>query len=287
MVAVIFSFVENAVRLRYDTLNLLQYNMERDVLKNEVIVVTGATSGFGEACARMAYQQGATVVAVGRREERLNDLARDCGDADRFYPIVLDVRNRDDVFLKLRDEPVFPPPTVLVNNAGLALGLAPAHEADLDEWENMVDANIKGVMYCTKALLSGFVERNCGYILNVGSVAGTYPYPGANTYGATKAFVRQFTLNLKADLLGTAVRVTNLEPGMADTEFSLVRFGGDQQRAKNVYEGTQSIAAEDIAETIMWCISRPAHININSMEIMPTCQAFAGFPVSRTEKGEG
>jgi len=170
---------------------------------------------------------------------------------------------------------------LLVNNAGLALGLQPAHKTDLADWERMVDTNIKGLMYCTRAVLPGMVARDRGHVVNLGSVAGEWPYPGGNVYGGTKAFVRQFSLNLKADLLGTRVRVSEIEPGMAESEFSLVRFGGDAEKAKAVYAGTQPLTPEDIADTVHWIASRPAHVNINTISLMPTCQAFSPFAVKR------
>ncbi|MBV8062888.1 MAG: SDR family NAD(P)-dependent oxidoreductase, partial [Nevskia sp.] len=170
---------------------------------------------------------------------------------------------------------------VLVNNAGLALGLEPAHQADLDQWDTMIDTNAKGLAYVTRAVLPGMVARDRGHVVNIGSVAGEWPYPGGNTYGGTKAFVRQFSLNLKADLLGTRVRVSEIEPGMAETEFSLVRFQGDAEKAKAVYAGVQPMSAEDIADTVHWIVGRPAHININTVSLMPVCQAFSPFAVKR------
>jgi 3-hydroxy acid dehydrogenase/malonic semialdehyde reductase len=170
---------------------------------------------------------------------------------------------------------------VLVNSAGLALGLEPAQRASLDDWETMIETNCAGLVTMTRAVLPGMVERNRGHVVNVGSVAGTYPYPGGNVYGATKAFVRQFTLNLRSDLLGTAVRATSIEPGMAETEFSLVRFQGDAARAHKVYEGVTPLSSEDIAEAILWAVTLPAHVNVNAIELMPVQQAFSPFAISR------
>jgi 3-hydroxy acid dehydrogenase/malonic semialdehyde reductase len=170
---------------------------------------------------------------------------------------------------------------ILLNNAGLALGLGPAHETDLDEWEKMVDTNIKGLLYMTRQILPAMVARGAGHIINLGSIAGSWPYPGGNTYGATKAFVQQFSRNLRADLLGTGIRVTNIEPGLAESEFSIVRFGGDAEKAAKVYEGTQPLTPVDIAEIIYWTASRPAHVNINSVEVMPVCQTWGNFAISR------
>ena len=170
---------------------------------------------------------------------------------------------------------------VLVNNAGLALGLGPAQEADLDEWDQMIDTNCKGLTYCTRAILPGMVARGRGHVINLGSVAGSYPYPGGNVYGASKAFVHQFSLDLRSDLHGTGVRVTSVEPGMADTEFSTVRFGGDKEQADAVYAGMQPLTADDIAGAIYWAAAQPPHVNVNRIELMATAQSFAPFQVTR------
>jgi 3-hydroxy acid dehydrogenase/malonic semialdehyde reductase len=245
-----------------------------------IVFVTGATSGFGAAIARRFAAQGHTVIAGGRRAERLDALRAELGD--RVLTLEFDVRERAAVE---RAVALLPPACaavdVLVNNAGLALGLEPAHAASLDQWETMVDTNIKGLMYCTRALLPGMVARNRGHVVNIGSVAGEWPYPGGNAYGATKAFVRQFSLNLRADLLGSAVRVTDIEPGLAETEFSLVRFGGDAARAGTVYRGTQPLDARDVADAVEWVVSRPAHVNVNTLSLMPVCQAFGALAVAR------
>ena len=245
-----------------------------------IIFVTGASAGFGAAIARRFIADGAKVVATARRLERLQALRQELGPG--LLPLELDVRDRAAVERAVASLPAdFAEVDVLVNNAGLALGLHPAHQTDPEDWERMVDTNIKGLMYCTRALLPGMVARDRGHVVNLGSVAGEWPYPGGNVYGGTKAFVRQFSLNLKADLLGSRVRVSEIEPGLADTEFSLVRFGGDAEKAKAVYAGTQPLSAEDIADTVHWIVSRPAHININTISLMPTCQAFAPFAVKR------
>jgi 3-hydroxy acid dehydrogenase/malonic semialdehyde reductase len=250
-----------------------------------IVFVTGVTSGFGGAITRRFIAAGAKVVGTGRRVDRLQSLRAELGESLLTLP--LDVRDRAAVEAAIAHLPAeFSDVDVLVNNAGLARGLEPAQRADLDDWEAMVDTNIKGLMYCTRALLPGMVARDRGHIVNIGSVAGEFPYPGGNAYGATKAFVRQFSLNLRADLLGSKVRVSNIEPGMAETEFSVVRFGGDANRASSVYAGTQPLSAEDIAETVEWVVNRPAHVNVNTMSIMPVSQAFSAFAVNRKKAPE-
>jgi 3-hydroxy acid dehydrogenase/malonic semialdehyde reductase len=248
-------------------------------LQSSVAFVTGATSGFGRAISERLARDGARVVVAGRRGERLQDLARALGE--RAHPIVLDVRDRRAVEAAVASLPAaFAEVDVLVNNAGLALGLEPAQRASLDDWDTMIDTNCRGLVTCTRALLPGMVARRRGHVVNIGSVAATYPYPGGNVYGATKAFVHQFSQNLKADLLGTGLRVTVLEPGMADTEFSLVRLK-DEGKAKAVYQGMQPLTADDVADTVAWCLTRPAHFNVNVIEMMPTDQAFSPFSVHR------
>ena len=247
-----------------------------------IILITGATSGFGEACTRRFAEEGWRLVLVARRKERLKTLQKKLGGETSVNIVPLDVRNREAVIKELSNLPEkFSDVDVLVNNAGLALGLEPAHKADVSDWDAMVDTNIKGLTYCTRAVLPGMVARNRGHIVNIGSVAGDWPYPGGNVYGATKAFVKQFSLNLRADLFGTPIRITNIEPGLAETEFSVVRFKGDCEKAAKVYEGTQPITAEDIAEMIYWVATLPAHININRLEVMPTCQTWAPFAIDR------
>jgi 3-hydroxy acid dehydrogenase/malonic semialdehyde reductase len=216
-----------------------------------IIFVTGATAGFGAAIARRFAAKGHRIVAAGRRHERLNALAEELG-RNRVYPLVLDVRDRRAVEASVADLPDdFKDIDLLVNNAGLALGLEPAQAANLDDWEAMVDTNVKGVMYVTRAVLPGMVTRNRGHVVNLGSAAATYPYSGGNVYGATKAFVRQFSLNPRADLLGTRVRVTDVEPGLVGgTEFSAVRFRGDAEKATRLYEGADALTPDDVAETV-------------------------------------
>jgi len=252
-----------------------------DALAGRVALVTGASSGFGAATVRKLLGMGARVVAAARRADRLEELAGAGGD--RILPLVLDVRDRKAVEAAVAGlPPAFGAVDVLVNNAGLALGLEPAQRASLDEWETMIRTNCEGLVIVTRAVLPGMVERGRGHVVNLGSVAGSYPYPGGNVYGATKAFVSQFSLNLRSDLLGTPVRVTCIEPGMAETEFSLVRFGGDAGRAHKVYEGVVPLSADDVADAIAWCVTRPAHVNVNRMEIMTVQQAFGPFAVQRS-----
>jgi 3-hydroxy acid dehydrogenase/malonic semialdehyde reductase len=247
-----------------------------------IVFVTGATTGFGEATARRFARDGARVIAAGRRVERLAELQREFGD--RIHPLSLDVRDRAAVLRAVDSLPAeFAAVDVLVNNAGLAVGLEPAQEAHLDDWDVMVDTNVKGLMYMTRALLTGMVARDRGHIVNLGSTAAEFPYPGGNVYGATKAFVYQFSLNLRADLLGTKVRVTDIEPGLCGgTEFSNVRFRGDAAKAEAVYAGTVPLNADDIADAIHWVTTRPAHVNINTVQMMPVIQAPGPLAVKRT-----
>ena len=235
--------------------------------------MTGATAGFGRAIASRLVRDGHRVVATGRRAERLEALGRDLGEA--LLPVVLDVTDAAAVAALPDSLPErWRAVDVLVNNAGLALGREPAHDSDLAQWDRMVATNVTGLIHMTRALLPGMVARDRGHVVNIGSVAGSYPYPGGHVYGATKAFVKQFSLNLKADLVGTFVRVTDVEPGLCGgTEFSTVRFGGDEARAAAVYQGTRPLSADDVAEAVAWAVSLPRHVNINRIEMMPTCQA--------------
>ncbi len=244
----------------------------------KIILITGVTSGFGLATARLFASSGWRVIGTGRREERLEAISRELGSD--FLPIVLDMRNRDDVAGKLGNLPQgWEQIDVLVNNAGLALGVDSACIADLDDWNDMVDTNIKGVLYATRTILPVMKERNRGHIIFLGSIAGTYSYGGGTVYCGTKAFVRQFSLALRGDLLGTNIRVSNVEPGLAESEFSIVRYHGDAEKAGHVYDGTCPLTPQDIAETIFWIAARPAHVNINRVEIMPVCQAPQGARV--------
>ena len=251
------------------------------------ILITGATAGFGLDIARRFAKDGHRLVLVGRRQDRLDALVAELGDT--AHSVTLDVRDRDAVLAAIAGLPAaFAETDVLVNNAGLALGVAPAQQASLDDWHTMVDTNVKGLMTITHAVLPGMVARDRGHVINIGSVAGRWPYPGGNVYGATKAFVRQFSLNLRADLSGTRVRVTDIEPGLvAGTEFSEVRFGGDADRAASVYKGTEPLTAEDVTDAVHWVATRPAHVNINFLELMPVCQSFGGFTINRNLKNAG
>jgi 3-hydroxy acid dehydrogenase/malonic semialdehyde reductase len=248
------------------------------------VFITGASSGFGAATARQFAERGARVIASARRVDRVLGI-RDLLPVlfkDNLLAVELDVRDKNAVDQTIESLPEgFDKIDVLVNNAGLALGMGPAHTADMDDWEGMIDTNIKGLMYCTRAILPGMVERDRGHVINLGSVAGSYPYPGGNIYGASKAFVHQFSLNLRADLIGHQVRVTSVEPGMAETEFTEVRLKGDAAKAKTVYQGMQPATADDIADVIRYVATTPAHVNINRIEIMPVQQAFQAFAVHR------
>ena len=246
-----------------------------------IVLVTGASAGFGEEIARVFARNGHRVIAAARRGDRLARLHAELGE--RLLPITLDVTRSEDIPAALA---ALPPEwreiDVLVNNAGLALGTEPAWQCSLDEWETMIATNVKGLVAVTRAVLPGMVERHRGLVINLGSIAGETPYPGGNVYGATKAFVEQFTRNLRADLVGTGVRATNLAPGLCGgTEFSIVRFRGDDDAAAKVYAGTQPLTAADIAATAYWIATLPAHVNVNHIELMPTCQGYGPLNIKR------
>lgn len=259
--------------------------MEMDVTKTrripETVVVTGASAGFGEAIARRFVALGSKVILVARREDRLRALAADLGD--QAHVIALDLTDREAVQSAFTSLPAgFQNVDCLVNNAGLALGIEPAQSADGDNWTTMIDTNCTGLVLVTRALLPGMIERGRGHVVNLGSTAGSYPYPGANVYGATKAFVHQFSLNLRSDLSGTPVRVSCVEPGSCGgTEFSEVRLG-DADKARAVYAGMTPLDAEDIADAVEWITTAPAHVNVNILELMPVAQSFAGFTIHRS-----
>ena len=273
------------------------YSPENPVLKEEhlivwrkihvngkIVFITGASSGFGAACARIFAAEGNRLIITARRIDPLLKLQEELAGKVELHIIPLDVRDREAVQGGIESLPDrFRDVDVLINNAGLALGLEPAHQVDLDDWETMVDTNIKGVMYCTRFVLPGMVARNRGHIVNISSAAGSWPYPGGNVYGGTKAFVTQFSRNLRCDLLGTNVRVTCIQPGMAETEFSKVRFKGDDEKASGVYLGTDPLKAEDVAETVHWVVNRPPHVNVNTLEIMSTDQTWGPFAVHRKQ----
>lgn len=246
-----------------------------------IVWITGASAGFGEAMARRFVAHGHRVVGIARRGERLQALQAELGDA--FYPLTLDMANAQAIAPALDSLPAsWREVDVLVNNAGLARGMTPAHESSLADWQEMVQVNILGLLTITRAVLPGMVARKRGHIINLGSTAGNWPYAGGNVYGATKAFVKQFSQNLRADLAGSKVRVSNIEPGMCGgTEFSQVRFHGDADKAAQVYANVEPLSAEDIAETVVWIAERPAHVNINRIELMPVAQSFAGLSVYR------
>lgn len=246
----------------------------------KTVFITGATAGIGAAAARRFAGAGWKVVGTGRRAERLDALAAELGDA--FHPLVLDMRDSDAMPAALDSlPPGFAEIDALINNAGLALGTAPAQDGDLDQWREVIDTNVVGLVALTRALLPKLVERK-GAILNLSSVAATYPYRGGSIYAGTKAFVRQFSLGLRSDLHGTGVRVTSIEPGMVETEFTLVRTGGDRAASDSLYRGADPMTAGDIAETLFWIAALPTHLNINAIEMMPVSQSFAGFQVDRS-----
>lgn len=247
-------------------------------LQGSFAVVTGASSGIGKASAIALHRRGAHILAVSRRQERLAELVAELGE--RATALAVDVRDASAVAALAR-QPEVASADLLVNAAGLALGLDPVTTASLDDWNTMIDTNCKALVHLTRALVPGMVERGRGHIVHIGSVAGTYPYPAGHVYGATKAFVHQFSQAMKSDLAGTGVRVTCIEPGMVETEFSVVRFAGDAERASKVYQGMQPLVAADIADLVLFAVTRPAHVNLNVIEVMPEAQGFGPFLVKR------
>ena len=248
----------------------------------KIVMITGASSGFGEAAARKFAQEGCRVILAARSQDKLDALAQELSKVSDVYAAAMDVTDADSVnefFENLPD--TFKEIDVLVNSAGLALGMGPAHEVEFSDWETMIDTNIKGVLRVTRAVLPSMVARDTGHVINIGSTAGNWPYPGGNTYGGTKAFIQNFSRALRADLLGKHVRVSNIEPGMAETNFSNVRFKGDAEKADKVYAGTKPLTAEDIADIIYWVNATPSHVNVNTLEVMPTCQAWSALTVNR------
>ena len=253
----------------------------------KVVLITGASSGFGKACAEKFAEAGCTILLAARRLEKLEQqqhrLSARMKGAAQVRVFQLDVTDANSVGEMLNElGPAADNIDVLVNNAGLALGLEPAYKADLSDWETMVDTNITGLLRMTRAILPGMVKNNSGHIINLGSVAGAWPYPGGNAYGATKAFVKNFSQALRADLLGKNIRVSCIEPGMAETNFSNIRFKGDAELAEQVYKNTQPLTAQDVADIIYWVTTVPSHVNVNSLEVMPVCQAWGPLQVSRS-----
>ncbi len=247
------------------------------------VLITGASAGFGKALAERLVANGHRVIGCARRLDKLNALADTLGEA--FLPVVMDVSDTATIPQIIADLPDgFNQIDVLVNNAGLALGTEPAYKANLDDWMRMTDTNVKGLMALTHAVLPAMVARDSGYVINIGSIAGSWPYFGGNVYGATKAFVKQFSLNLRADLIGTQVRVTNLEPGnVAGTEFSNVRYHGDDDKAAKVYDGFKTMTGDDIGDILLWLIESPAHINVNRLEVMPVAQTYNGLTIAKQD----
>lgn len=241
----------------------------------KVVAITGASSGIGKATALKLGKLGIKLILIARRKDKLVEISEALKGDTVCHLINCDITDHDAITRQIEQLPeAFSQVDVLVNNAGLALGLGTAQESNWADWQRMISVNCTSLAFLTHALLPGMVDRNIGHIVNMGSIAGTYPYRGGNIYGATKAFVAQFTLNLKSDLLGTAVKVSNIEPGMvSESEFSLVRFKGDEQKATSVYDGIDALRPEDVAESIVWVLSQPSRVNVNRVEIMPVCQA--------------
>ena len=248
----------------------------------KVVFITGATGGFGTAIARRFAALGCRLVLAGRNDDRVRALAAALAPAPT-HGVVFDIRNPAAIAHALASLPAdFASIDLLVNNAGLALGAGPAQQASLDDWNEMIDTNIRGLVTATRLALPGMIARGGGHIINIGSVAGTYPYPGGHVYCASKAFVKQFSLALRADLLGTAIRVTNIEPGMVNgTAFSTVRYKGDEAKAAQVYANTTPLTPEDVAESVVWCATLPPRVNINRIELMPVTQATSSFAIHR------
>lgn len=248
---------------------------------SQTICITGASSGFGQAVARRFAKAGWNCIITGRRKDRLESLAAELAPA-KVLVLPFDVSDKAQTEKALSTlPPEFAAVDILVNNAGLSLGLEPAHKSNLQDWETMIDTNIKGLVYCTHALLPGMVDRKKGHVINVGSVTAHYAYPGSNVYGGTKAFVSQFSRGLRSDLHGTGIRVTTIDPGMAESEFSLVRFKGDQEKSNKLYAGAHPLTPDDIADAIFWAANTPPHVNINTIELMPVTQSWSALQVAR------
>ncbi len=241
----------------------------------QTVYITGASSGIGKAVAQLLSEKDLQLVLLARREDKLLEVKESLNAPEKCHVVSCDIADTQQIGKAMDNLPVeFQQCDVLVNCAGAALGLGTGQQSDWEDWQAMINLNCTGLAYLTPYVLPGMVDRNRGHIVNIGSIAGTYPYKGGNVYGATKAFVEQFTLNLKSDLLGTTVRVSNVEPGMtSDTEFSLVRFGGDVAKAASVYEGIEALNSMDIANAVVWVLDQPAHVNVNRIEIMSVNQA--------------
>lgn len=255
-----------------------------DCYKPKTVLITGSTGDFGRAFARRFSDMGCKLILAGRNVEKLEKLQEDLGEGpeNKFHIGICEMSDRTSIETFFNDIPEkFQDIDLLINNAGLALGLEPSQKADLDDWENMIDVNNKGLVVMTRLVLEGMARRKKGHIINIGSTAGNYPYPGGNVYCASKAFVKQFSLSLRADLQGTNIRVTNIEPGMVETQFSKVRFKGNLEQAAKVYADTAPLTAEDVAESVVWAATLPEHFNVNRLEIMPTVQSFGPLPVER------
>lgn len=250
----------------------------------KTVMITGATGDFGRAFAMRFAALGCQLVLVGRSGEKLADLRQAISDkyTVAVHPCIFDMTDKEAMVRELAAIPdEFKVVDLLINNAGLALGLDPAQKASLEDWETMVMVNNMALIRLTRFVIESMAQKKAGHIINIGSTAGNYPYPGGNVYCATKAFVKQFSLSLRADLPGTNVRVTNIEPGMIKTQFSKVRFKGDKEKAEDVYADTNNMTAEDVAEAVVWSATLPPYFNVNRMEIMPTVQSFAGHPIER------
>ncbi|MBD2107830.1 SDR family oxidoreductase [Nodosilinea sp. FACHB-13] len=245
-------------------------------LANQTVLITGASSGIGAACARQLAAAGARLILVARRQAPLEALAAELQQqhSTEVLTVVLDVRQSGAVGEAIANLPdPWQAIDILINNAGLSRGLDKQYEAPLEDWEAMIDTNVKGLLYVTRAVVPGMVARGHGHVVNVGSIAGRQTYPGGSVYCATKAAVRSLSEGLKLDLLGTPVRVTNIDPGLVETEFSLVRFDGDRDRAQGVYQGMTPLTGDDVADVIVFAVTRPAHVNISDVMLMPTAQA--------------
>lgn len=249
------------------------------------VLVTGASSGFGRAIAQEFGSKGHKVIALARRKEQLESLAQ---EIPHCITLPCDICDKDSLRQAIESLPQdFKEIDVLVNNAGLALGLTSADKCDFEDWERMIEVNVKALAFITRLILPQMVARKSGHIITIGSIAGSYPYPGGNVYGASKAFVRQFALGLRADLSGTNVRVSDIEPGLAGgSEFSLVRFKGDKSKADALYQGANALTPQDIAQAVYWVATLPKHINVNTLEIMPTSQSFSALNVHKTTSNQ-